>query len=764
VAAQSLKEELICELDRAFELIDETAQAERLAIAIKLSAELVNWAKPLLEPMRYKCLYGGRGCVSGDTLIDTPNGLIRVDAFAGGEVYSYDRGKRIVTIAGMPVKYSPEPLYKVIFRNGISIKVTAKHRFLTTVGWVECQNVSDEHDIVSFSPKGFCDPLRKRCSFSQSEWREDALHCWQKLLGFLYGYFEDRRQYDPRLHAVPDTYRDILQQLADAPPHTSHVLKHEDDPAIAYTSSLSQFLLHLSNLFAHADEVAKNWTEKGSCSGEIFSVLPLASSLVAELSREKSNHFSLVQELSKLLLVVGTSLDQAQTPQTVFGSLFGGVGDSSYSDRIGCTLSLHCTTTRVESIDLYRVEPFYDFFVPFFNNYLTEGGIVNHNSGKSYAAADCLLVLGLTKKIRVLCAREFQVSIKESVHALLKERISALGLEDFYRVSVTGIDGSNGTSFIFKGVRLNVQSIKSMAGLTHLWLEEGQTISAESWQVLVPTIRETGSEIWVTFNPLNQTDAVYQELVEKERHNAYVRQINWDENPNFPGVLNDERVSMQATDPDTYHHIWEGGFWEQSDAQILRAKWVVEQFSPYEEIGDELILKVGWNGPYLGADFGFASSPTTLVQCWIAEKKLYIEAESYGVGLELDDTADRWTLDIPDCDRHVVRGDSARPESISYLKRHGVPRITGVKKWPGSVEDGIAHLRSYEQIVIHPRCKHTIEEARLYSYKVDRLSGDVLPVVVDAHNHCIDGIRYALQPLIKQGPSGKVKRSGISIY
>lgn len=367
-------------------------------------------------------------------------------------------------------------------------------------------------------------------------------------------------------------------------------------------------------------------------------------------------------------------------------------------------------------------------------------------SGKSYAVADALLIEGLKRKIRVLCAREFQISIKDSVHHLLKERIEILGLEGFYTVQETAILGANGSAFIFKGVRHNVQSIKSMSGLTHCWLEEAQTISAESWRVLVPTIREEGSEIWVTFNPLNKTDTVYQELVEKGRDNAYVERVNWDRNPHFPAVLDEERRSMLATDPDAYHHIWEGGFWEKSDAQILSGKWIVEEFEP----------EADWHGPYHGADFGFAQSPTTLIRCWVGGSRLYVEHESYAVGLELDYTAHRWKLDIEECDRHIIRADSARPESISYLKRHGIPRIEGVVKRPGSVEDGIAHLRSYEKIIIHPRCKHTAEEARLYAYKVDRLSGEVLPTVVDAHNHCIDALRYALEPMIR--PIAAAKR------
>lgn len=360
-------------------------------------------------------------------------------------------------------------------------------------------------------------------------------------------------------------------------------------------------------------------------------------------------------------------------------------------------------------------------------------------SGKSYAVADALLIIGTSRKCRALCSREFQVSIKESVHYLLAERIEALKLNEFYEVQRDRIMGKNGTEFIFKGVRHNVNSIKSMAGLTHLWIEEAQSISAESWRVLVPTIREPGSEIWLTFNPYLETDVVYQELVAKERSNAYVQRVNWDMNPWFPDVLDEERRFMQRTDPDAYHHIWEGGFWEKSDAQILGGKWVVDGFEPSSE----------WDGPYHGADFGFAQSPTTLIKCWVGDRRLWIEYESWAVGLELDYTAERWLLDVPECDRHVIRADNARPESISYLARHGMPWIAGVKKKQGSVEDGIAFLRSFDKIVIHPRCKHCIEEARLYSYKVDRLTGDVLPVIVDAHNHCWDGIRYGLQPLIE---------------
>lgn len=381
--------------------------------------------------------------------------------------------------------------------------------------------------------------------------------------------------------------------------------------------------------------------------------------------------------------------------------------------------------------DLHRAaalsEGLIDWAKPLLQPYRYKCLYGGRGGGKSYGIADCLLIIGLSRKIRVLCAREFQVSIRDSVHALLKERISVLGLEDFYDVQQAVITGANGSVFLFKGIRHNVQSIKSMAGLTHCWVEEAQTISAESWQILVPTIREEGSEIWVSFNPLNETDIVYQDLIVKGRKNAYIRRVNWSDNPYFPDVLNEERLEMFATDPDAYHHIWEGGFWQASDAQVLKGKWIVAEFEP----------ALNWDGPYLGADFGFSQDPTVLVKTWIFEKRLYIEYESYAVALELDYITERWLADIPDCDRYVIRADSARPESISYLRRHGLPRIEPVKKWSGSVEDGIAHLRSYEKVIIHPRCPRTAEEARLYSYKRDRLSGQIQPVIVDSWNHCL---------------------------
>jgi phage terminase large subunit len=142
-----------------------------------------------------------------------------------------------------------------------------------------------------------------------------------------------------------------------------------------------------------------------------------------------------------------------------------------------------------------------------------------------------------------------------------------------------------------------------------------------------------------------------------------------------------------------------------------------------------------------------------MVKAWIAERTLYVEFEAWEVGCDIDRLPALFDQ-VPGSRDHACRADNARPETISYLQRHGFPNMEAVEKWSGSVEDGIAHLRQYERIVIHPRCEHIIDEFRLYSYKVDRLSGDVLPDIVDAMNDGVDSLRYSLAPLIRQGDTG----------
>ena len=370
--------------------------------------------------------------------------------------------------------------------------------------------------------------------------------------------------------------------------------------------------------------------------------------------------------------------------------------------------------------------------------------------------------------LRVLCAREMQRSIQDSVHRLLTDQIDLLHIPGYEITQREIRHVVTGTVFLFEGLRHNVTKIKSMEGIDICWVEEAERVSKESWSVLIPTIRRPGSEVWVTFNPDQEDDNTYQRFVINPPPSAWVHKVGWEDNPWFPDELKEEKDYDYATDPEAAEHIWGGATRQASDAQILKGKWVVESFEPV----------AGWQGPYLGADFGFATDPQTLIKMWIKPPDLpkqrgmptdrrlrtpgtlYIEREAYKIGLDIHRTRTFWNLHIPGHHKHAIRADNSRPETISYLKQHGIPRIVAAPKWKGSIEDGIAYLRAFERIVIHERCTHTRQEARLYSYKIDPNTREILAEVVDKHNHCIDAIRYGLSPMIRTWKGRKTKYAG----
>lgn len=364
-------------------------------------------------------------------------------------------------------------------------------------------------------------------------------------------------------------------------------------------------------------------------------------------------------------------------------------------------------------------------------------------SAKSWGFARGLIVRSMLQpRSRILCTRELQVSIRDSVHKLLGDQIDALGLSDYFDVQQHDIRNAYGSEFLFEGLRHNTNKIKSMEGLDVVWCEEAEKISESSWNVLIPTIRKPGSEIWVSFNPDLETDPTYKRFVLNPPPDSRVVEMSWADNPWFPEELRREMEYLYRVDCDAADNVWGGQPRRNSGACVLRGKWRIENFETPTQA----------DGPYFGADWGFSQDPTALIKLWIKDRKLYVEHEVYGVGVELDDLPAFFER-VPDCRRNRIRADCARPETISHLARRGF-HITGAEKWTGSVEDGVAFLRSFEEIVIHSRCVHTAQEARLWSYKTDRLTGDVLPDLVDAHNHAWDAIRYALEPIIRRSSTG----------
>ena len=381
-------------------------------------------------------------------------------------------------------------------------------------------------------------------------------------------------------------------------------------------------------------------------------------------------------------------------------------------------------------------------------------------SGKSWAVARALILISCQKPIRVLCTRELQTSIAESVHRLLCDQIELMGLSQYFEIQQNGIyrkpysKSETGSEFIFYGIKNNPTKIKSAEGITHAWAEEAEKISSNSWAILIPTIRTPNSEIVVTFNPDEENDPTYQRFVVNPPPEAKVVEVNWNRNPWFPEILREEKDYLYRVDPDAAEHVWGGQCRRNASSQIFRGKYEVAAFDVPDpaQAGDAM-----WDGPYAGSDWGFSQDPCVLTKSWIDAKHkiLYIEKESWKIGLELDDIAAYWRHDMPEIDGQIIRGDCSRPETISYLARTSGLRVEAAETWKGSVEDGIAYLRKFEKIVIHPRCQHTAQEARLYSYKVDRLTGDVLTDIIDKNNHCFDSLRYAHQPMI-QSSSGSL--------
>jgi phage terminase large subunit len=358
-------------------------------------------------------------------------------------------------------------------------------------------------------------------------------------------------------------------------------------------------------------------------------------------------------------------------------------------------------------------------------------------SSKSWSVARYLIIRAYQSRLTILCTREYQKSIQDSVIKLLSEQIEALGLSGFFEIQRNAIYGKNRSYFIFEGLHHNVTKIKSMEGVDIAWAEEAERISSESWDVLIPTIRKDGSEIIVTFNPDQETDPTYQRFVKSQPPDCISVQVNHTDNPYFPEVLRREMEWMRRTDHDRYLHIWEGHPRNISDAQVFKGKYRVEPFETPETV----------ERFYFGADWGFSQDPTVLVRCWIRDSVLYIDQEAHGVGIEIVDTPALFDT-VLGVRKWPIIADSARPETISHMSRQGF-NIRGASKGKGSVEDGISFLRGFQTIMIHPRCKHTADEFRHYSYKVDKLTGDVLPLVEDSHNHIIDALRYALEPMMK---------------
>lgn len=371
-------------------------------------------------------------------------------------------------------------------------------------------------------------------------------------------------------------------------------------------------------------------------------------------------------------------------------------------------------------------------------NYIYGG----RGSGKSHDVAEYCLFRAYQSKIKVLCTRELQNSIADSVYSLLKNKITDMKLDFFFTVYKDRIVGNNGSEFIFKGIHNNVSEIKSMENISIAWLEESQSLSRESIDVIVPTIRAPGSILIFTFNPYKDNDPIYIEMKNATEDDLVIK-ANYSDNPWFPEELRLEMERDKKNDYQKYLWVWEGECLGLSDAQIFRGKYVVENFETPKNADF-----------HFGADWGFANDPTTLVRSFIVGNDLYIDMCAGKVGCDLEDTPSLFN-EVQGSSIYPIYADSARPETISFMRSKHY-NVIAAEKWNGSVEDGIQYLRSFSCIHIHERCKAVAEEFDLYQYKVDKQTGEVLRIPVDKFNHYIDAIRYSLTVPMRSANNGKV--------
>lgn len=353
-------------------------------------------------------------------------------------------------------------------------------------------------------------------------------------------------------------------------------------------------------------------------------------------------------------------------------------------------------------------------------------------AAKSHAFAQALVLEAAQAPLRVLCCREIQKSIRDSVKRLLWDKIVSSGLERLFDNTDTEIRGPNGSLFLFAGLWTHADSIKSLEGLDRAWVEEANTVSQRSLDLLIPTVRKPNSEIWCSWNPRFPTDPVDNMFRGGEPPpGAVVREVNFDENPWFPDVLRAEMEWDRRRDPDKYLHVWRGHYQRNSEARVFK-NWRVEAF----ETDPNAIFD-------FGADWGFSVDPSTLIRQYMIGRTLYIDHEAWQVGCEIDHLPALFDT-VPESRKWPIRADSARPETISYMQRNGFPKLVPATKGANSVEDGVSFLQSVD-IVIHPRCRRTIDEFTMYSFMTDPQTGLVLPKLEDKNNHCIDASRYGLE-------------------
>lgn len=366
-------------------------------------------------------------------------------------------------------------------------------------------------------------------------------------------------------------------------------------------------------------------------------------------------------------------------------------------------------------------------------------------SSKSWSFARALLIQGAQRPLRVLCTREIQKSLADSVHKLLSDQIAGLGLSGFYEVQQNYIKGRNGTEFSFAGLQQHtVDSIKSYEGVDRVWIEEAHSVSKKSWDVLLPTIRKPGSEVWVTFNPQLDSDETYKRFVVTPPPDCVSALMNYTENPWFPEVLENERKHAKATMKDEeYRHIWEGKCMPAVEGAIYFDEVAdAESKGRIRDVPVDALLKthavwdLGWND----------SMSIILVQRSASELRIveYIEDSHRTLSdyvVQLKGMNLNWGTDYLPHDgftRDFKTGKSAQ-EILQAMGRtvQAVPRL--------DIEGGIKAAREVFPRMYFDKSKaaRLIECLKRYRRHINQVTREPGQPLHDEFSHGADAFRYA---------------------
>jgi phage terminase large subunit len=418
-----------------------------------------------------------------------------------------------------------------------------------------------------------------------------------------------------------------------------------------------------------------------------------------------------------------------------------------------------------------------------------KGAKGGRGGGKGYFFADRLIRDCIVNPGTLACClREVQLTLQESSKRLIEKRMHHFGVTDQFSLYKDVIETPGDGLIIFRGMQsYNSENIKSLEGYNRFWWDEAQNASATSIELLRPTVREKGAEIHFSWNPdeapdpehpFSSVDGLFglhiDDPFKRMAHIASMPgggalvHVNFNQNPWFDetSLVDEEKWDKLNRAPEDYAHVWGGAYRTNSEARVFH-NYHIENFETPANHRDMIFM--------FGGDWGYAVDPSVLVRAWTARKEgevyipdvngrfLMIDQEAYRVGCEIDYTpalfagnkvaypGNPWKNENP----HIFEGiegateweitaDSARPETISYLQKHGLPRIVAAIKGPNSVQEGVEFIRTFT-VVIHTRCKHTADEFTFYSFKVDPKTKVILPILQDKKNHVIDSVRYLLE-------------------